>query len=90
MSEPTQPCPICSKPVAVSERHPRYVCQNCAGRARSKNGRLLEFFNEDMSGGFAARYADTGETYSGHECYIDGIRCYADESRFGGIVIQPV
>jgi hypothetical protein len=34
-------------------------------------------------------YADTQQPYDGgHDCWIDGIRCYADEHRFGGIVIE--
>ncbi|MGD8759525.1 MAG: hypothetical protein PVJ07_04685 [Anaerolineales bacterium] len=37
-----------------------------------------------------ARYADTGEAYASHDCFIDGVACYADEARFGGIVIQAV
>jgi hypothetical protein len=48
----------------------------------------LEFFNESPSGGFLAQYADIGSTYDGHECFIDGIRCHADEARFDGIVIE--
>jgi hypothetical protein len=43
-----------------------------------------------MTGGFIAQYADTGESYPSHECYVDGVRCHADEGHFGGIVIQPV
>jgi len=43
-----------------------------------------------MTGGFIAEYEDTGESYPSHECYVDGIPCYADEGRFGGIVIQPL
>jgi len=43
-------------------------------------------------GGFIAYYADSHqtETHPGHICFIDGIRCYADEARFGGIVIQTL
>jgi hypothetical protein len=34
-------------------------------------------------------YADTQQPYEGgHDCWIDDIRCYADEHRFGGIVIE--
>jgi hypothetical protein len=33
---------------------------------------------------------DTGEEYPGRECFINGIRCEAEEARFGGIVIQAV
>jgi hypothetical protein len=43
-----------------------------------------------LSGGYAARYADTGEPYSSHACYIDGLPCWADEARFGGIVIERI
>jgi hypothetical protein len=43
-----------------------------------------------MSGGYSAEYADTGDPYESHECFVDGIACYADETRFGGIVIEPV
>jgi hypothetical protein len=40
--------------------------------------------------GCAAEYADTGEEYPSRECFIDGLRCEAEEARFGGIVIQRV
>jgi len=43
-----------------------------------------------MSGGYAAEYADTGDPYDSHECFVDRIECYADEARFGGIIIQPI
>lgn len=42
-----------------------------------------------MSGGFEAIVADTKEEYPSHICYIEGVECWADEARFGGIVIQP-
>jgi hypothetical protein len=85
-----QYCPICYKSIQAFERYPRYLCIDCASRAKSKDGRLLKFSNIDMTGGFIAEYTDTGESYPSHECYVDGIYCYADEGHFGGIVIQPV
>jgi DNA-directed RNA polymerase subunit RPC12/RpoP len=90
MTTTQQLCPICKKPVERSERYPRYLCRKCGSRAKSKDGRPLRFINKSFSGGFVAQYADTGEAYPSHECYIDGIQCYADEHRFGGIVIQPI
>jgi len=81
-------CPVCLKPLELVERYPRRVCDTCASNARSKDGRLLVFSNESMSGGVIAHYAETGETYPSHECYIYGIKCHADEARFGGIVIE--
>jgi hypothetical protein len=85
-----QRCPICAKPVEPSQRYPHYVCHDCAIKASSQDGRALEFHNENIWGGFVGKYADTGVQYLSHDCYIDGIKCYADEARFGGIVIQVV
>ena len=82
-----QVCPICFNSVQPSERYPNYVCRDCAKLARSLDGRELVFFNVSISGGFAAQYADTGEEYNTHVCYINGIKCHADEHHFGGIVI---
>ncbi|HET9912724.1 MAG TPA: hypothetical protein VFQ13_12585 [Anaerolineales bacterium] len=90
MSQGEQYCPICHKSVVFFPRYPRYLCIECASRATSKEGRLLKFSNIDMTGGFIAQYADTTESYPSHECYVDGVRCHADEGHFGGIVIQPV
>jgi len=90
MPSEKQTCPICQKAVQPSERYPYYLCLDCSARAKSKDGRSLKFSNIDMTGGLMAVYADTDESYPSHECYVDGIQCYADEHRFGGIVIQPV
>jgi hypothetical protein len=90
MTQVQQLCPICHTPIHPSERYPRYLCEQCAARATSKDGRLLKFFNESISGGFLAQYADTGKSYASHECYVDGIPCHADEHYSGGIVIQLI
>ncbi len=84
----SQPCPICAQPVRANPRYPRCVCSQCARKAASRDGRPLSFSNEGLAGGFVAKYADTGEKYLGHDCYIDGVKCRADEARFGAIVIQ--
>ena len=86
----TQQCPICSVEVPPNIRSPRYVCRKCAGMAASADGRLLEFSNVDISGGFEARYVDTGAEYPSHVCFIGGVKCHADEAKFGGIVIEVV
>jgi len=87
MSE-IQKCPICSAAVKFSERYPRYVCDKCFLRAADQDGRPLSFTNVALSGGFAALYRDTHEESPSHICYIDDVKCWADEARFGGIVIQ--
>jgi hypothetical protein len=59
------------------------------GKAADIGGRRLVFSNVDMSGGFVARYADTGEPYpGGHVCWVGDVLCRADEHRFGGIVVE--
>ncbi len=86
----TQNCPICGAEVDPYPRYPRYVCHKCASLVCSTDGRRLEFYNASLSGGVVARYADSGEEYPSQECFINGVRCYADEARFGGIVIETV
>ncbi len=91
MSEilPSHPCPICSNPVRHWERYPLAVCKKCDRKACNAQGQKLMFFNQSMSGGFGAIIADTKEDYPSHICYIEGKKCWADEARFGGIIIQP-
>lgn len=84
-----QRCPLCDQPVRAVPRYPRYVCRACAAKARSADGRPLFFFNRDWSGGVLGRYLDSGEVYDDVICYIDGVKCMAEEARFGGVVIQP-
>lgn len=81
-------CPICGASLEPQSRYPRYVCAACARRACSADGRPLAFANEGFDGGYVATYADTGEAYNSHDCWIDGVACHADEARFGGIVIE--
>jgi len=88
--EKHQYCPICLAEVTPSQRYPRYLCSDCDAKATDENGRLLVFSNVSLSGGFVARYADTGEERDSHICFIDGVKCRADEARFGGIIIQPL
>jgi hypothetical protein len=85
-----QTCPICNAEVQPNERYPKYVCEHCAVLATSLDGRPLVFSNADMSGGFITYYRDSNEVFGSHECFIKGTKCYADEARFGGIVIQVV
>ena len=90
MSDPQfHPCPICTTPVPHWERYPRAVCGACYDKACDDRGRKLNFDNVSMSGGFEAIVTDTKEEYASHICYIEGVECWADEARFGGIAIQP-
>lgn len=80
-------CPICSKPVSHWERYPRAVCETCYDKACDAHGRKLSFSNVSIDGGFNAVVTDTQEEYRSHTCYVEGVKCWADEARFGGIVL---
>ena len=43
-----------------------------------------------MSGGFEGIVTETKEKYESQICYIGGVKCWADEARFGGIVIETM
>ena len=86
-------CPICGREQPALSRYPDYLCRECVSRASTEDGRSLVLVNTSHAGGFAARYADTEELCDEatvtHVVYVDGVRCWADESRVGGIVVQP-
>lgn len=86
-------CPICGAEQPALPRYPGYLCRSCVSRASTKDGRRLQLVNTSPAGGFAARYADSGELCDEatvtHEVYVDGLRCRAEESRVGGIVVVP-
>ena len=81
-------CPICGTELNKYDRYPDYVCHKCVKKPTDISGQRLIFFNLGMSGGYGAKYADSGKEYLSQECYIDGKLCWADEARFGGIVVQ--
>jgi len=84
-----QNCPNCGATVRRNFRYPDYLCDLCANRVTDEQGHRVEFFNEGLSGGCYGVVIATGEKYLAHDCYVDGLRCWADEARFGGIVIRP-
>ena len=89
MSE-THDCPICAKKVAHSERFPKQVCERCQSRTSDAYGRRLSFTSDDVSGGLCAVSLDSGEKYARRLCYIDGRKCFANEHRNGGVVVETV
>ena len=83
------PCPICGAPAHHMMRYPHAVCRTCHDNACDDGGRKLIFYNISMSGGFEAVVAETQEKYPSHICYVKGVKCWADEARFGGTVVEP-
>jgi hypothetical protein len=78
-------------------RYPDYVCEECVERKTTLSGERIEFYNESISGGLVAyRFnIETGkfdieDTQLSEDpvVLIDGVRCYAAEAHFGGVVIR--
>jgi hypothetical protein len=87
-------CPVCNKVVVVNPRYPLYVCEDCINKYDTLdiNDNPILFQNASMSGGIRALRIIDGkqeEIYS-YECYVNKIKCIAQEHRFGGIVIQKI
>ena len=87
--ENTQKCGICTRLVRGNARYPNYVCNNCQMESPpvNENNKKMDFYNIDISGGFMSKV--NGKSGEEHTCFIKNIKCYANEARFGGIVIQP-
>jgi hypothetical protein len=81
-------CPICGAPAKGSPRNANSLCPACVLELTDAVGRPLHYQNTGLSGGLEARYADNGATYAGIECFVRGLRCRAEEHRFGGVVVQ--
>ena len=88
-------CFICSANVSnpLSSRYPSIACHTCIEKAVDSYGKIVRFENVDAFGGFVAIHSDPNENIIrkdvDHICFINNIACYADEARFGGIVIKP-
>jgi hypothetical protein len=95
-TEIKQWCSNCYKEVYFQARYPKYICFECESKNKyDKKGNLLEFSNLDITGGFRVTYMDShgkiireDETGDYCECYIDNKLFFAQEAKFGGIVIQ--
>ena len=79
-------CPICEVKIEIFKRYPNAVCGQCFDKTVTEKGEKIEFYNINHGGGFKSIVNNIeGEI---HDCYINGIQCYAEEHRFGGIVIS--
>jgi molybdenum cofactor guanylyltransferase len=84
-------CPICGQRQPASPRYSRYLCRNCVNRATDEASRRVSFKNAGMAGGLLVRWEDAGqreEVVGRFITWVDGVRCRAEEGRFGGIVVQ--
>jgi hypothetical protein len=95
-TELKQWCANCYKEVYYQGRYPKYICGECASKeVLDKEGNLLDFSNLGLSGGFKITRKNRDgqiiledDTKQFCNCIIDGKEFFAQEARFGGIVIQ--
>ena len=87
--DPTQPCPLCERPVPATPRYPRLVCGACRDLVTDAEGEPVRFYNVSVSGGLGADYPGDGRPYTTPVAWVRGVRCRVDEGRFGGVVYEP-
>jgi hypothetical protein len=93
-------CPICLDIMDYfTPRYSKMICGKCANGNNDNNCKILDSFgnevsfgNLDIYGGFASYHKINNEIVKkeDHLCFINNIKCYANEARFGGIVIQTM
>jgi hypothetical protein len=83
------PCPICKQNMTFFERYPDKVCSECSEKTLTNDGVKIDFYNIDITGGFKSIIQSKPPALGKeHKCFINGLECYADEARFGGIVVS--
>jgi hypothetical protein len=90
MKDLTLHCPVCGNEKHENKRYPLYVCAACSAKIEDESGRRLTITNTNTGDGIIIAYADTGEERKSRECLVQGVRCYARQAHFGGVVIQSL
>jgi hypothetical protein len=90
-----KPCPICKHRRRAIERYPYALCNICEDKTVTRTGERIHFQNEYIEGGCIGILGSA--TYSGifnsevtrnTTCYVDGVKCFANISSYGGIVVS--
>jgi hypothetical protein len=88
-------CNVCKNIIkTISVRYPKMICIDCHNRPdiKDSDGFNVYFANQSITGGFISIHSIDNKLVEkeDHICFIDGVKCYATEARFGGIVIQTL
>lgn len=84
-------CPICNTEVRRLSRYPLSICDTCCSTVKDRSGNPVDFINTHFPGiGFASLHTIDGKVIQKEDniCFANGVKCFAQEARFGGIVIQ--
>lgn len=74
-----------------SQRYPKALCNAHYEECLDAEGNKVTFCNIDFSGGFMSQHFVNDiliRTAEEKVCFVRGIKCVAQEARFGGIVLQ--
>ena len=88
MDKKSKKCPICKNDMLLFNRYPNRICNKCSELTVTEEKKNIYFGNIDIYGGFMSIV--DGNIGDIHECYVNDIKCYAEEGRFGGIIISKV
>jgi len=86
-----QYCSNCGNERGFAQRYPKCICRECYSETTDLKDRKVEFFNtEGLGHGCQGYYVGTEQTekFDSNLCFINGKKYFAEEARFGGIVIQ--
>lgn len=98
MSNEHQKCPICKQEIILNQRYVDLICLDCVAQAVNENKIPVTFCNTNLDGsGFKAIVKEKNLfniifnliSKQPHVCYINGVKCWADEAYMGGIVVRP-
>jgi len=93
MSNYSQHCPICARPVENNNSFPNYVCNACRDHATDAKGETVIFYHARFNGkGYQGYYRRHNELvpFTENICFINGVKCNAFDDYAGGVIIQPV
>ena len=79
-------CPVCNNVHETLARYPMAVCNQCMKLYKVYNSRV-----NSVCFGNISNDLKTGEMfYDDHLCYVNNVKCFADEARFGGVVVSAI
>jgi len=81
-------CPTCSNVITKNKKYPTEICDECWYLTKNKNGRDIHFANKGINGRFLSMVGE--KVVNQHQCFVNGIECYADEGKYGGIIIEAI
>lgn len=87
-------CPLCQTSVMMhADRYPNAICNDCITYAVDSKGNRVVYKNGMSGFGFESHHFSSRTNkikYIKNDpvCFIQNRECIAEESRFGGIVVQ--